>query len=56
LIVRRHHCRACGSVVCSICSANRAPLKYMGYAPAKVCDPCFNELINRKYSGIKRIT
>lgn len=41
---RRHHCRACGKVVCSACSVNRAPLHYLGFRPARVCDACFQKL------------
>ncbi|XP_013776366.1 uncharacterized protein LOC106461121 [Limulus polyphemus] len=41
---RRHHCRACGKVVCSACSASRAPLRYLGFRPVRVCDECFPKL------------
>lgn len=41
---RRHHCRACGKVVCSNCSANRAPLQYLKFQSARVCDGCFSKL------------
>ncbi|XP_013785067.1 uncharacterized protein LOC106469148 [Limulus polyphemus] len=41
---RRHHCRACGKVVCSACSVSRAPLHYLGLRPARVCDSCFQKL------------
>ncbi|XP_046405200.1 uncharacterized protein LOC124170493 [Ischnura elegans] len=41
---RRHHCRACGKVVCGKCSANKAPLQYMKYQAARVCDECFESL------------
>ncbi|XP_076062355.1 FYVE, RhoGEF and PH domain-containing protein 6-like [Oratosquilla oratoria] len=41
LTFRRHHCRACGRVVCDRCSDNRAPLHYIKYQSARVCDTCF---------------
>ncbi|XP_076369664.1 uncharacterized protein LOC143256375 isoform X2 [Tachypleus tridentatus] len=40
----RHHCQACGKVVCSACSANGAPLSYLGLKTARVCDECFPKL------------
>ncbi|KAG8236624.1 hypothetical protein J437_LFUL016456 [Ladona fulva] len=42
---RRHHCRACGKVVCRICSANKAPLQYMKFQTARVCDECYQSLL-----------
>ncbi|BFZ08455.1 hypothetical protein BsWGS_11493 [Bradybaena similaris] len=41
---RRHHCRSCGRVVCSNCSYNKAPLRYLKYLPARVCDNCYENL------------
>ncbi|XP_035229352.1 uncharacterized protein LOC118201365 isoform X2 [Stegodyphus dumicola] len=41
---RRHHCRACGKVVCSICSSNRISLPYLGNRIARVCDECHARL------------
>ena len=39
---RRHHCRACGALVCAECSTQRAGV--MGYAmPERVCDICFEK-------------
>lgn len=39
--LRRHHCRACGRVVCAACSAGAAPLPRLGYSrPERVCDGC----------------
>lgn len=43
-LFRRHHCRACGRVVCSACSSNRAPLVYLKFKSARVCDECFDLL------------
>lgn len=40
MMVRRHHCRACGKVVCSACSASKAPLKYLQYETNRVCIEC----------------
>ncbi len=44
ILIRRHHCRACGKVVCSECSDNRAPLKFKNYEAVRVCDQCYDEL------------
>ncbi|KAM9334667.1 FYVE, RhoGEF and PH domain-containing protein 6 [Symphorus nematophorus] len=41
---RRHHCRACGKVVCQTCSANKYYLEYLKNQPARVCDHCFAKL------------
>ncbi|XP_062842965.1 FYVE, RhoGEF and PH domain-containing protein 5 [Trichomycterus rosablanca] len=47
LTLRRHHCNACGKVVCRSCSRNRYPLKYLKDRMAKVCDCCYAELKKR---------
>jgi len=44
LVNRRHHCRACGKVVCSSCSAYKAPIKYRQFESVKVCSSCFDAL------------
>ena len=44
LTVRRHHCRCCGGVLCSRCSANKAPIKYLQFDRVRVCNTCFEEL------------
>ena len=43
-LFRRHHCRACGRVICSACSSNKAPLIYLKCRSARVCDQCFDTL------------
>ena len=39
---RRHHCRRCGKIFCSSCTAGRARLPCHGFAaePVRVCGPC----------------
>ncbi|XP_044211683.1 FYVE, RhoGEF and PH domain-containing protein 4a isoform X4 [Thunnus albacares] len=44
---RRHHCRACGYVVCWKCSDNKAPLEYDGNKPNKVCKDCYSILAGK---------
>ncbi|XP_059557806.1 FYVE, RhoGEF and PH domain-containing protein 2 [Myotis daubentonii] len=41
---RRHHCRACGYVVCARCSDYRAELKYDANRPNRVCLHCYTFL------------
>ncbi|XP_076877587.1 uncharacterized protein LOC143526804 [Brachyhypopomus gauderio] len=47
---RRHHCRACGKVVCQSCSSNKHPLEYLKNQPARVCDQCL-EILQQNSSG-----
>ncbi|KAI1892739.1 hypothetical protein AGOR_G00136640 [Albula goreensis] len=47
LTLRRHHCAACGKIVCRGCSRNKYPLKYLKDRMAKVCDRCYTELKKR---------
>ncbi|XP_062584774.1 FYVE, RhoGEF and PH domain-containing protein 4-like isoform X2 [Saccostrea cucullata] len=43
---RRHHCRACGRVVCGKCSSKKSNLAYDNNKPNRVCDKCFHILKN----------
>ncbi|KAM4022965.1 FYVE, RhoGEF and PH domain-containing protein 5 isoform 2-T2 [Anomaloglossus baeobatrachus] len=47
LTLRRHHCHACGKIVCRSCSRNKYPLKYLKDRPSKVCNGCYAELRRR---------
>ncbi|XP_006868737.1 PREDICTED: FYVE, RhoGEF and PH domain-containing protein 5 [Chrysochloris asiatica] len=47
LTLRRHHCHACGKIVCRKCSRNKYPLKYLKDRMAKVCDGCYGKLKKR---------
>ncbi|XP_069384174.1 FYVE, RhoGEF and PH domain-containing protein 6-like [Paralichthys olivaceus] len=48
---RRHHCRACGKVVCQSCSSNKHCLEYLKNQLARVCDQCFVVLQQQKSEG-----
>uniref|UniRef100_A0A8C8S6S3 FYVE, RhoGEF and PH domain containing 5 n=1 Tax=Pelusios castaneus TaxID=367368 RepID=A0A8C8S6S3_9SAUR len=48
LTLRRHHCHACGKIVCRNCSRNKYPLMYLKDRLAKVCDGCYSELRKRE--------
>ncbi|KAI0229382.1 FYVE, RhoGEF and PH domain-containing protein 2 [Lamellibrachia satsuma] len=43
-IFRRHHCRACGHVVCANCSRHKMALPYDDNRMNRVCDKCYNLL------------
>lgn len=55
LSFRRHHCRACGRVVCSDCSSNQAPLKYLNYKSSRVCDKCFS-ILQKNFSQMEKLS
>lgn len=40
VIKRRHHCRACGKVLCASCCNMKVKLPYMDYKEARVCSIC----------------
>ncbi|MFH4973558.1 hypothetical protein AB6A40_000267 [Gnathostoma spinigerum] len=46
VLMRRHHCRSCGRVLCAHCTDKKAALPYMNQPTKKfrVCDPCFTTL------------
>lgn len=42
LTTRKHHCRQCGSIVCSSCSKSRLALPTLGYdQPVRICIECY---------------
>uniref|UniRef100_A0A671K8W7 FYVE, RhoGEF and PH domain-containing protein 4-like n=1 Tax=Sinocyclocheilus anshuiensis TaxID=1608454 RepID=A0A671K8W7_9TELE len=62
---RRHHCRACGYVVCYKCSDYKASLRYDGNKLNKVCKDCYfiltgrvdaEEPVSGKKRGILEVT
>uniref|UniRef100_A0A0N5AD61 Pleckstrin homology domain-containing family F member 2 n=1 Tax=Syphacia muris TaxID=451379 RepID=A0A0N5AD61_9BILA len=44
IIQRRHHCRACGNVVCAACSTHTYRVPGVSKRPVRVCDSCFSKL------------
>ncbi|KAL5243096.1 hypothetical protein ACI65C_010506 [Semiaphis heraclei] len=58
VVKRRHHCRACGEVLCSKCCNLRARLSYMNNNEGRVCQQCYNTLarasqVEQKVATIK---
>ncbi|XP_054911694.1 FYVE, RhoGEF and PH domain-containing protein 4-like isoform X2 [Poeciliopsis prolifica] len=51
---RRHHCRACGYVVCWKCSDNKVPLEYDGNRLNKVCKACYSILASQRAERMER--
>ncbi|CAG9094633.1 unnamed protein product [Plutella xylostella] len=45
MLVRRHHCRACGQVFCQQCSSKTSTLPKFGIEKeVRVCDACFDKV------------
>ncbi|GFR87916.1 FYVE, RhoGEF and PH domain-containing protein 2-like [Elysia marginata] len=45
---RRHHCRACGKLVCRSCSSKKAPLQYNKGKIERVCAVCYDIIVNKQ--------
>lgn len=41
LLKRRHHCRACGQVLCSVCCSQKFKLEFLSNLEPRVCVQCF---------------
>ncbi|XP_026667581.1 zinc finger FYVE domain-containing protein 9 isoform X2 [Ceratina calcarata] len=44
VLKRRHHCRACGKVLCNKCCNMKYKLQYQGNIDSRVCVPCYQLL------------
>ncbi|XP_030558207.1 zinc finger FYVE domain-containing protein 9 isoform X2 [Drosophila novamexicana] len=51
MIKRRHHCRACGKVLCSVCCSQRFHLEFANEPESRVCVQCFMILTERQANG-----
>jgi hypothetical protein len=41
-LLHKHHCHACGNVICQRCSPSKAPINgVVSVADVRVCDQCF---------------
>lgn len=47
LIKRRHHCRACGLLLCSSCCSEKFFLHYLG-SEGRICASCFETLVKNQ--------
>ena len=42
MLITKHHCKACGNVLCSLCCKDRAPISELPeYGPLSVCKQCY---------------
>ena len=49
--LRKHHCRACGRLLCSNCSSLKAPLEYLGGCQGRVCRVCQDRISKPPNTG-----
>ncbi|XP_013119149.2 zinc finger FYVE domain-containing protein 9 [Stomoxys calcitrans] len=50
MIKRRHHCRACGKVLCSVCCSQKFKLEFLTEPESRVCVQCYLILTQRQTS------
>ena len=54
-LLRKHHCRLCGSVVCASCSKHSSPLPTYGFCKhVRICDKCVFKCIFSEMGGVDR--
>lgn len=51
---RKHHCRACGSVVCGKCSNQKYPLPFEDNKLCRVCRSCHQKLVQQRSASPDR--
>ncbi|GFO23266.1 fyve, rhogef and ph domain-containing protein 4 [Plakobranchus ocellatus] len=51
MLRRRHHCRACGKLICRSCSPKNAPLQYNKGKIERVCTVCYDIIVNKQTAG-----
>ncbi|BFZ08564.1 hypothetical protein BsWGS_11603 [Bradybaena similaris] len=47
MVRRRHHCRACGKLICKTC-CKKAPLEYIQGKIQLVCTVCYDVIVNKR--------
>ncbi|XP_058467089.1 zinc finger FYVE domain-containing protein 9 [Malaya genurostris] len=52
LIKRRHHCRACGQLLCSACCCLKAKLEYLENVEARICITC-DIILNQQQQALE---
>ncbi|XP_058812560.1 zinc finger FYVE domain-containing protein 9 [Topomyia yanbarensis] len=52
LIKRRHHCRACGQLLCSACCCLKAKLEYLENVEARICIAC-DIILNQQQQALE---
>ncbi|XP_039312140.1 zinc finger FYVE domain-containing protein 16 isoform X2 [Solenopsis invicta] len=52
VLKRRHHCRACGKVLCNKCCNMKYRLEYQGNIDSRVCVSCYHLLTKESEQGI----
>ncbi|XP_053694720.1 pleckstrin homology domain-containing family F member 1 homolog isoform X1 [Sabethes cyaneus] len=55
MLIRRHHCRNCGAVVCGPCSSKKFLLPGQSTKPLRVCLDCYDSLSSMKREENKGI-
>ncbi|XP_011341130.1 uncharacterized protein LOC105281542 isoform X2 [Ooceraea biroi] len=51
VLKRRHHCRACGKVLCNKCCNMKFRLEYQGNIDSRVCVSCYHVLMKESEQG-----
>lgn len=52
IIKRRHHCRACGQLLCSTCCCLKAKLEYLGDVEGRICISC-DIILNQQQQALE---